>query len=294
LDLEAKILDIVKGIDGRVGLAIKHLDSGESILYNEHESFPTASVFKVPVLIELFNRVKQRKTRLDKILTVRDQDKSPGSGVLKELRTGLRMTIKDLATLMTIVSDNTATDMIVDHLGLTKINDTIHRLGYPKTQVVMHCKDILFNLVDIDYRKASRRQLQKGWQLLKEGKINPAARALSTKGNNTSTAKEMAYIFEELDKHRILDGRSCEGILDMLKRQQLNTRIPLYLPVTITVAHKTGSLRGIRNDSGIIYLPKTRIAMSIFTREVKNEPDADRSIGLIAKAAYDHFSAKEA
>jgi beta-lactamase class A len=190
---------------------------------------------------------------------------------------------------MAIISDNTATDMLTDLLGLEAINSTMSRLGYSKTRVVMNCKGILFDLVGIDVRIASQEQLQRGWELLKQGKVNLRARALSTKDNNVSTPREMMRLFEDLLAHRILDDASCEGILDILKRQQLRTRIPLLLPETIIIAHKTGTLRGIRNDSGIVYLPKSQLIISAFSKKVKNPLETDRAIGEVSKAAYEHF-----
>jgi beta-lactamase class A len=287
--LKKKILKLSKQVQGTVGFAIKHVQSKQCLFLNENQLFPTASVFKVPVLVELFNQVKTGEVSLDQRLRMREEDKSPGSGVLKELQAGVELTVKDLATLMAIISDNTATDMLTDLLGLEAINSTMSRLGYSKTRVVMNCKGILFDLVGIDVRIASQEQLQRGWELLKQGKVNLRARALSTKDNNVSTPREMMRLFEDLLAHRILDDASCEGILDILKRQQLRTRIPLLLPETIIIAHKTGTLRGIRNDSGIVYLPKSQLIISAFSKKVKNPLETDRAIGEISKSAYEHF-----
>lgn len=289
--LEKKILKLSKQVQGTIGLAIKHVQSQRCLFLNENQLFPTASVFKVPVRVELFNQVKTGKVRLDQKLKIREEDKSPSSGVLKELQAGVELTVKDLATLMTIVSDNTATDMLTDLLGLDAINSTMSHLGYSKTKVVMNCKGILFDLVGIDAQTATPEQLQKGWELLKQGEINLGARALSTKNNNVSTPREMMRLFEDLFTHRILDDAACEGILDILKRQQLRTRIPLLVPETTVIAHKTGTLRGIRNDCGIVYLPKSQLIISVFTKKVKNLLETDRMIGEVSRAAYEYFLA---
>jgi beta-lactamase class A len=287
--LEKRILVLAKQVQGTIGLAIRHVQSNECIFLNEKMLFPTASVFKVPVLLELFNQVHSGRIQLEQTVKMREEDKSPGSGVLKELHAGVELTVKDLATLMAIISDNTATDMLTDLLGLDNINSTTVRLGYPNTKTVMNCKGLLFDLVGINSLTASKEELEKGRELLKQGKINLKARSLSTKNNNVSTPYEMMRLFEDLLKHQILDDESCEGILDILKRQQLRTRIPLLLPETLTIAHKTGTLRGIRNDSGIIYLPNSQLIISVFTKRVKNPLETDRAMGEISKAAYDHF-----
>lgn len=287
--LRKEILKLSKQVQGTMGLAIEHIQSKQCLFLNENQLFPTASVFKVPVLVELLNQVKTGKVSLDQRLRMREDDKSPGSGVLKELQAGVELTVKDLAMLMAIISDNTATDMLTDLLGVEAINSTMSRLGYTKTKVVMNCKGILFDLVGIDARTASQEELQKGWELLKQGKINLRARALSTKNNNVSTPHEMMHLFEGLLTHRILNDTSCEEILDILKRQQLKTRIPLLLPETTGIAHKTGTLRGIRNDSGIVYLPNSQLIISVFTKKVRNPLETDRTIGEISKTAYDHY-----
>jgi beta-lactamase class A len=289
IGLEKSVFSLAKHVQGTVGLAIKHVQSNECVFMNENRLFPTASVFKVPVLVELFSRVKSKRIRLDQKAKMKESDKSPGSGVLKELHAGMELTVKDLATMMTIISDNTATDMLTDLLDIEAINSTMRHLGYRNTRVVMNCKGILFNLVGINPQTASRKQLRRGWELLKQGKINPRTRALSTERNNVSTPYEMMCIFEDLLKHRILDNTCCEGILDILKRQQLRTRIPLLLPETLTIAHKTGTLRGIRNDSGIVYLPNSQLIISVFTKKVRNPLETDRTIGEISKKAYDHY-----
>lgn len=217
--LGKEISKLVRHIQGTVGLAIKHVQSGESLFLNEDQLFPTASVFKVSVLVELFNQAQERKIYLTQKLKMKERDKSPGSGVLKELHTGLELTVKDLATLMIIISDNTATDILTDLLGLENIDTTMHRLGYKETKVIMNCKGILFNLVDINPQTASKKQVQRGWELLRQGKINLKARALSIKNNNVSTPYEMTCLFEDVLTHKTLDRSVCDGILDILKRQ---------------------------------------------------------------------------
>ncbi len=109
--------------------------------------FPTASVFKVPVIVELYGQVEAGRLSLDDRLILKDSIKVPGSGILKELSEGLEVTVRDLSRLMMILSDNTATDMLVERVGKENVNARMRRLGLKNTVVVGDCRDLLFDLV---------------------------------------------------------------------------------------------------------------------------------------------------
>jgi len=150
MSLSDKIKGAAEGFDGRLGVAVKHLGTGEAASLNGDELFPTASVFKVPVIVELYRQVEAGAASLDEKVILREEDKVPGSGVLKELTPGLAVTLRDLVELMMIVSDNTATDLIVERVGMEKVNATLRRLGLERTRVVADCRDILFDLIGLD------------------------------------------------------------------------------------------------------------------------------------------------
>ena len=120
---------------------------GEAASLNGDELFPTASVFKVPVIVELYRQVEAGAVSLEEELALREEDKVPGSGILQELSPGLMVTLRDLVSLMMIVSDNTATDLLIEKVGMENVNATLRRLGLKRTTVVADCRDILFDLM---------------------------------------------------------------------------------------------------------------------------------------------------
>jgi len=291
--LQDQIEKIARPLEGTIGIYVKDLDTKEDTGINQDEVFPTASVFKIPVLIELYRRVLEGGITLETRIDLTHLSKVPGSGVLKELSPGLSPTVKDLAILMVIVSDNTATDMILDLLGKDAINQAVRNLGLQKTKVPMSTREILFDLVGMGDSLRHSPQIETIREKLKRREIDPTSKALSDYDNDISTPRETAILFEKLANCEILNRTACEEIIEIMKRCQTNTMIPLYLPMQkIDVAHKTGSLPGIRNDVGIIYIYERakRIVLSAFTRRLKNELEGEKAIAELAKSVYEYYA----
>ena len=140
----------IASVPGVVGVAAKHLDSGEEILHNASDVFFTASTFKVPLLLELFRQVDNGRIDLSERLDLNRNHRVPGSGVLKELGEGLRPTLRDLATLMIIISDNTATDILYERVGGNNIANTMRNLGLNQTNIPMTTRQLLYSVVGMD------------------------------------------------------------------------------------------------------------------------------------------------
>ena len=140
----------IASVPALVGVAAKHLDSGEEILHNSGDVFFTASTFKVPLLLELYRQVDAGKIDLSERVELHRDHRVPGSGVLKELGEGLSLTLHDLATLMIIISDNTATDILYNMVGRDNLNNAMRELGLTKTQVPMNTRELLYNIVGLD------------------------------------------------------------------------------------------------------------------------------------------------
>jgi beta-lactamase class A len=291
--LQDKIEEISRSLEGVIGVYVKDLNSGEEAGKGQDEVFPTASVFKIPVLIELYRQVLEGRVSLETRIDLTHLSKVAGSGVLKELSPGLSPTIRDLAVLMMIVSDNTATDMILSLLGKDSVNQTVRSLGLQKTWIPMSTREILFDLVGMREALTHSPQIETIREKLKRREIDPASKALQDHDNDISTPRETGILLERLANHEILNRDRCEEIIEIMKRCQTNTMIPLYLPMhKIDVAHKTGSLPGIRNDAGIIYIHEKprRIILSAFTKRLKNELEGERAIAEIARTVYQHYT----
>ena len=287
--LEEYIKEEAGRLEGQIGIAIKDLNTGEQVLYNSELVFPTASVFKIPVLVELFKQLNQDKFRLDDIVRTTYYSKIDGSGVLKELHTGLELTISDLATLMIIQSDNTATDLILEIVGMDNVNTTLKEIGLEKTKVSMSTRDLIFDVIGLNSLQPENKLLHVSKKGFLEQRLDPNAKSLGDIENDVSTPFEMMTLLEKIYKNEILNQKSCEAMLDILKRCQYYNAIPLYLPERkVVVAHKTGNLTGIRNDVGIVYpLDKNApFIVSAFTRKLKRGVDGDMAIARISEQAY--------
>lgn len=284
-----------------MGVALHHIESGDEIHLDAGESFPMASVLKIPVLVEAFRQLREGRFTLDDRWELTSAEKNIGSGILTYMQDGLTPTVRDLLTLMIIISDNTATDMVMHRLGVERINQTMHELGLVGIQMALTIRGIFDDMlgeasdparlfVDLDKPKTAPPTRRDG-------------RAFSSgPDNNVSTPRDMTRLLAMIFRSEIIDRAACDGMLHILLQQQLNARLPLFLPYGVPFAHKTGTLAGIRNDAGILYCSEgSHVAITVFTRwdteAVKDDKVAewerisaiDAAFGHIGRTVYDHF-----
>jgi beta-lactamase class A len=259
---------------GTGGVAAKHLGTGEEIRVNADEQTATASTIKVPILIELFRQVEAGEVDLQQRLVLTDEVRTPGSGILRELSPGVELSVLDHATLMIVVSDNTSTNLLIDLLGLERINETMATLGFPHTRLLQR----------FDFPK-----------------VGQDARNLSL-----TTPSDLAGIMEALAEGKILSDASRETILDILGRQHYRDLVPRYLPHYpyaeelghpnngLRIANKTGGWMGMRADMALVEWPGTRYVIGIVT---EGDPDTrfwsenagDQLIGRLSRIIFEHF-----
>lgn len=272
---------------GVVGVAATYLPTGRHIGYRESELFPTASVIKVPILVTLYEDALAGAVDLAERVTYRADSKVPGSGVLQDLDDGLTCTVRDLAVLMITVSDNTATDLLLARLGKERVEASMARYGLDSIRLPFSVGELLYELAGLDpaapgqYEEA-RRRLRKV-----EG---DGGRALDPERSDRATPKDLCRIFELLESRAILDEDACAAILDINQRQKFGEIIPSRLPKGTITAHKTGSLRGVRNDAGIVYGPKGPYAVAIMSRGMPDETLGTRALAEISLALYEEFA----
>jgi beta-lactamase class A len=225
---------------------------------------------------------------------LREQDKVPGSGILKELGEGMPISYKDLLSLMMIVSDNTATDLIVDKVGFENINTTMRELGLTNTRVTKYCREILFDLVGINDIDISEMTIDV-FQRAAESVEYIGSWSLETDDNDVSTPLEMNKLLELIATNKAASRASCQAILDIMSKCQTGTyRIPKYLPQKkVSLKRKTGSLPGIRNDVGIVTIKETgeRYALTCFTRKAEDIYEAEEVIARVSQSVYEYFTA---
>lgn len=271
---------------GIVGLSATHLTSGERIALNEELLFPTASVIKVPLLVALYHEAAAGRVDLAERVALSAADRVAGSGVLQDLDAGLRPTLRDLATLMITVSDNEATDLVLARVGKDRLEGVMASLGLDSIRCPMSTREMLFDMVGMD--PSHPGGYEENERLLREG-AGDGGRAIVPEQTDRTTPRDMCRLFELLERREILDAASCEAILDTCRRQKFSTIIPARLPLGVTVAHKTGSLRGVRNDAGVVYAKRGAYAIVIFARRLEDTALAVRALADLSLAVFERF-----
>ncbi len=287
-EARAKVTAVAEEVSGIVGVYARDLESGEEIGYNADQVFPTASVMKIPILYELYRQAETGKVNLTERMTFRQPHLVPGSGVLQDLDLGLDPTLKDMATLMITVSDNAATDYVIEQIGLDALAKTLQDLGMTHTTIPMTVRALLYSTVGLDADNPDHTYALYQ-ERSKAGIIDWHCRAYADSDNNLSTPREMAWLLERIERRKGLRASSCDAMLDILKRQKYGDRIPQLLPDDTVVAHKTGSLRGIRNDAGIVYAPDGPYTISLFAKRLDDPRAGIAALAQISKLIWEGF-----
>jgi beta-lactamase class A len=283
--LQGRIEAIAGEVDGIIGVYIKDLADGAEVAHNADTPFPMASVVKVPILHELYRQAEAGSVDLSKRILFAAHHLVPGSGIMQDLDFGLTPTLKDLATLMITVSDNAATDLVIEQIGLAQV-EAMHTLGFTSTFIPMTIRGILYNTVNLDIANPEHTYdlfLQRS----KEGYVDWHCRAYGDTDNNVSTPRDLGRLLEDIERRATLSAASCDAIIDILKRQKYNTIIPLHLPSDATSAHKTGSLRGIRNDAGLVYHPNGAYIISLFSKRLADQVAGAAALARVSKATWE-------
>ncbi len=287
------IKEPAEGFKGVLGVSVKNLDTGETANLNGDMLFPTASVFKVPVIVEFYRQVEDCMINLDDQVLLREGDKVPGSGILKELSEGLPVSYRDLLSLMMILSDNTATDLIVKKVGFENINNAMLDLDLKNTRVTKYCRQMLFDLVGVNDLKLEEMTIDVFQKAAESGDYS-GSWSLETEDNDVSTPEEMTRLIELIATGKAADVESCQAILDIMAKCQTGTyRIPKYLPLKkLLLQRKTGSLPGIRNDVGVITIKESgvRYILTCFTMGAEDVYQAEEVIAKVSQGVYEYFS----
>jgi beta-lactamase class A len=251
---------------GKVSLYARHLRSGRTVTINPDVPVNTASVIKLPIMLEAMYQVKEGRVSFDDMLTLRKEDQVSGSGVLLLFRTPAQINFETAIVLMITQSDNTATNLVLAHVGRENVNRRLRGLGFALTTSI---------------RPIARS---------KEGDQSPELKPF---GIGRTTARETAGILEAIDRCDLGDQKLCDRMVDILRHQFWRNSIPHFLEDTDTtevvshIANKTGSLDRVRNDVGIVYTKNGPIVISAFTYENTDTSWTPENEGelLIAKMA---------
>lgn len=291
---EGELERLVAKVDGSVGVAAWPVGKPEQAIgVNMDELYPTASTFKIPLIYALYQMTDRGEISLARRVTIEGSDRVPGSGVLQDLDPGLSPTIRDLAVLMTVVSDNQATDLLYNIVGAARIHAALDRLQLTKTRVPMNTRALLFNYVGLDANNPEHTY-EESIRRMRADEFNHAGAAWSDKegsGNDLTTPREMTTLCDAIEQGIGLSSSSREGIIDIMKRQKFNERIPAGLPEKIEVAHKTGSIKGVRNDAGIVYAPGGPYVIGVFSKGLTDEKAGVDCLAALSRVVWKTFGA---
>jgi beta-lactamase class A len=231
------------GFQGQVFLYAKNLDTGAEFGLHADERVRTASTIKLPVLCALFDLVAQGQLRWDEKLTLRQEDIVSGSGILQELSAGLVLNLRDLSRLMMVVSDNTATNLVLGRVSSDSVNAYLEKIGLRVTRSLRQIR-------------GDANQLKPAAGYSKAGQMEENKRF----GIGVSTPREMVWLLEQLTFGKIVSAEASKEILAIMKREQFKDGIGRRRGDD--VASKGGALDALRSDVGIVYAPHARIAIA--------------------------------
>ena len=248
-----KIEKIISQVEGNVCINFYDLNKNNGFSINGDKKVLSASMIKLLILAELMKKIFENKFSLSDTVMMANFMKIGGDGVLKELNTGHHFTLKELATLMIIVSDNQATNILIDFLGMENINQLGKELDLKETFLGR-------KMMDAEARK-------KGY-------------------DNYTCADDISLLLKLIYQEKLINKEASQLMLDILLRQQQGERLQRYLPSDIKIAHKCGDLDNLENDGGIIWLGDRAYILVVLTNGMPNL-QCKQIIGKISKFVYD-------
>jgi beta-lactamase class A len=243
-------------LDGVLGVAIFDLTDGRTLLWHADEVFPQASSIKITVLAELYRQAQEGKLKLTDLYTARKEDDVPDSAIFNGLTFGVtQITLRDLATMMIAVSDNSATNVLIDKVGMQNVNAMLAAQGLKQTRLQR-------KMMDLNAAKQGRE--------------------------NISTPREMMTLLARIHQGKLLNGEMTAAFFQMLATSK-HSPIRSAVPEEIVSADKPGELEGVRADSGVVFATNRPFVIAVMTTYDRDEEAANAAIGRIAGAAYSMF-----
>jgi beta-lactamase class A len=254
--LQEDLHAVDKQLDGVLGLALKDLTSGEEFFVNGDEIMPQASSIKIAVLAELYLQAQQGKLKVTDEYTVRADDLVPGSDIMLGLTPGVtRLTLRDLATMMVAVSDNSATNVLIDRIGMEGVNSMLESQG-------LHATRLRRKMMDLKAAGEGRE--------------------------NVSTPREMMVLLDTIYRGKLLSKEMTEDFLKVLSTHKESSLLQ-GLPDDAVAANKPGELEAVRNDSGIVLVKNRPYLLCVMTAYLKDEKEGSAAIRKIAALTYSYF-----
>ncbi len=268
-DLSESLRPLIDAHKGDVAVFIRHLDNGQQFAWRADAVQPTASLIKLPVMVTAYRMADAGELDLSKLIVLSEADKVPGSGILTDhLSSGLSISVRDAIRLMIRYSDNTATNLVIDQIGLPTTAATMESLGFPQTRL--------------------NSKVYRG-----DTSLSPERSRLF--GLGSTTAKETVELLQAIHTGTAASESSCKAMMEHLLSCDDKSKIVSPLPKGTRVAHKSGAVAASRCDAGIVFGPKGPFAVCVLTtnnkdRSWEDENAAHALIGQITRTAFDHFN----
>jgi len=240
---------------GNVSVYVKSLNTGAMVSIDDDSLFPSASLFKIPILVELLRQQGMGIHNMDTKIQLQQRHWVDGAGVL-QARIGEEFTVRELTELMIQVSDNIAALALLELVGVDNVNLTLQANGLEKTRLRIG-------------------QPSQDWG--------------GQPGENSVTAREMGILLEKVATGKLLSESGSKEALHLLSLKQQVAWLPALLPPNVTVAHKSGELPHLRHDAGIVYGPRSQFVVVALTSDLTDHDAAADYIARIARVAYDYF-----
>ena len=257
LTLRQRLTDGMAKFNGEVGIVIKDLEMNWVISFNKEKLFPSASLAKIPIMAACFLAAEEGRFKLDRQIALKDSDKLTGSGILKDTRPGATFTVEELIGLMIYDSDNTATNILTNMVGIDYLNNSFKTFGLKNTE--------------LSRRIADYKSRDAGLE-------------------NYTTVEDMALILEKIYRRVLVNKDISEKCIKLLKLQRISDRLSKYLPVETLVAHKTGLERGICHDVGLVFTSEGDFLICVLTKHSNsNSAPSKEFIAKAALHAYTYF-----
>jgi beta-lactamase class A len=269
--LAERLAPLLKAHKGQAAVGVKNLQTGETYYSNPDVVMPAANLIAIPLMIEAYQQANAGKLKLTETLTLREEDKIPGNGVLsRHFSAGATFPLHDAIRLMVAAGDNTAANLVLDRVGIAAVNQRMKDWGFPETRI--HCKICREDTTSIDPDRTRRY------------------------GFGSTTAREMIGLLEELQLSTRNRPAVKQAILNHLRQNVDRDKFPRDLPEGVFVLHTEGGSNDVRTDAGYLHTPDGVVAICVLTRGNEDRRDQRDNAGnllcaRVARAVYDHHAA---
>ena len=281
---------VAREFDGRMGFYFEDLSTGEAHEYAASRRYPTASVCKITVMAELFRQDAEGILSLDDRRRLEDRYSAHGSGQLKLMQDEPEITLRDYCRMMITISDNMATDVLMETVGIANINAFLDRLGCPNTRTSVTMGRYHYRMTYQDDLPTNRANDALQAEASAAGANDYKSISYSDSlENNVAAPGEMGSIMKRMHEGTLVGPEASSEMLEMMKEARDLRMIRRDLPREIVVAQKSGSSGRIKGNVGIVYLPSGPMIVSAFATANSNEVRGDEAIADVCRLAYSAF-----